>query len=389
LQTMALNIMSDTTITSVEKADLHECEAVIERGLTVFYEVGQALLKIRDERLYRAEFSTFEEYCRTRWDMGRNYTNKVIAATEIVRSLGTNVPKPTHESQVRPLAQLEPAKRQQAWNKAVTVSGGKPTAKQVEQAVRTVRVEYPEPREIVVQPVKIEYPEPKEMVVQVVKVEYPEPKEVIVQTVKVNGLPAPPTEVPEPVKQAVEAVTPPIASDHGELRRRLEDCGAVVKLAASNKQYSVPEIAKAIGHGERSVELFIARVRMLPWLTVNRHAADDDPKVGQRDRGKSKYSFTVDEELRLICEDRAPRPQLNGMSLQAAIEKIAEEIYRRRKENNEKYKTSKWNPENIRKGEMKAILDWTEKELATLIQLMSPSTGSDTTSKTPEQPTIH
>ncbi len=32
-----------------------------------FYEVGNALLQIRDERLYRQTHSTFEEYCREKW----------------------------------------------------------------------------------------------------------------------------------------------------------------------------------------------------------------------------------------------------------------------------------------------------------------------------------
>jgi hypothetical protein len=84
-------------------------EAVIERGLRTFIEVGEALLEIRDDRLYREQgFGTFEDYCRKRWDWGRNYVNKQIAAAEVVRNLGTNVPKPQNEAQARELTRLSP-----------------------------------------------------------------------------------------------------------------------------------------------------------------------------------------------------------------------------------------------------------------------------------------
>jgi hypothetical protein len=57
--------MSDELV-DLQKA-LAQCEGVIERGMKSFIEVGTALLKIRDERLYRENYGTFEEYCRKRW----------------------------------------------------------------------------------------------------------------------------------------------------------------------------------------------------------------------------------------------------------------------------------------------------------------------------------
>ncbi len=118
---------------------IDECEAVIEHGLGTFVEVGLALMEIRDRRLYRAEFRNFEEYCRDRWQWGRSYANKVIAATEVVGILeaqvGTKVPK--SETQARELAPLkaQPEKMAEAWEEAVKESDGKPTAKAVQNAV--------------------------------------------------------------------------------------------------------------------------------------------------------------------------------------------------------------------------------------------------------------
>ena len=46
-----------------------ETERVDERGLGTFSEVESALAEIDKGKLYRAEFSTFEDYCQKRWGM--------------------------------------------------------------------------------------------------------------------------------------------------------------------------------------------------------------------------------------------------------------------------------------------------------------------------------
>jgi len=118
-------------MSEIVRSQLAECEAVIERGLRSFFEVGAALARIRDERLYREDFDTFEQYCRGRWSWGRNYVNKQIAAAGAIRDLGTNVPIPQNEAQARELAKLPPAQRAEAWEIAVERAGGQPTAAQV------------------------------------------------------------------------------------------------------------------------------------------------------------------------------------------------------------------------------------------------------------------
>jgi hypothetical protein len=44
---------------SVTEERVAECEAVLQRGLATFIEVGAALLRIRDGRLYRDTHKTF------------------------------------------------------------------------------------------------------------------------------------------------------------------------------------------------------------------------------------------------------------------------------------------------------------------------------------------
>ena len=52
------------SMTSNELSILSKHESVISKGLKTFSDVGNALLAIRDGRLYREQFPTFEEYCQ-------------------------------------------------------------------------------------------------------------------------------------------------------------------------------------------------------------------------------------------------------------------------------------------------------------------------------------
>jgi hypothetical protein len=125
-------------ITMEESSRLVELEKQIKRGLDTFVEVGEALLEIRDSRLYRIEHGTFEEYCRDKWGMSKPYAIQMIAASKVAKNLETVAiaTKPTTESQARPLTTLPADKQPEAWSRAVEIAGGdQPTAKQVQAAV--------------------------------------------------------------------------------------------------------------------------------------------------------------------------------------------------------------------------------------------------------------
>lgn len=132
-------------LTVLEQNELTECELVIERGLKTFVEVGGALLKIRDAKLYRLEYGTFEDYCQQRWNMSRPRAYQLIDAATTVTILSTIVDKiPTTESQARPLTKLEPEIQPIVWQRAVeTAPDGKVTAAHVQSVVD----EYKHPKE--------------------------------------------------------------------------------------------------------------------------------------------------------------------------------------------------------------------------------------------------
>lgn len=126
-------------LTTGERKTLKQLEATIKHGLASFYEVGNALSAIRDMRLYRSEFKTFEEYCQDRWGFRRDYANKLIASAKVVESLDTNVSKkPDSEGVARALGKAPEDKRQEVWQQAIERSGGKPTAAEVKAVVAEI-----------------------------------------------------------------------------------------------------------------------------------------------------------------------------------------------------------------------------------------------------------
>jgi VRR-NUC domain len=107
---------------------LSELETVIERGLETFIEVGQALMEIRDGRLYRAEHGTFEGYCQERWGFTDRRARQLIDAAQI----GTMVPL-SNERQARELVPLLDQPGQ--LREVVAEVGEQPTAAKVRSAV--------------------------------------------------------------------------------------------------------------------------------------------------------------------------------------------------------------------------------------------------------------
>jgi hypothetical protein len=136
-----MNSDSRLTLSQEECARLNDCETVIENGLQTFVEVGNALFEIRDSKLYRQTHSTFEAYCRERWQMSRQRAHQLIDAAGVSKNLSTIVDKqPTHESQIRPLAGLEPEQQKEAWQMATAIDPH-PTAELVSKVVGTISVQ--------------------------------------------------------------------------------------------------------------------------------------------------------------------------------------------------------------------------------------------------------
>lgn len=124
-----------------EGSRLAELEAVVEAGLQTFVEVGLALGEIRDRRLYQATHDTFENYLDDRWSMSRSRGYRLIDGARVAE-LVSPIGDIANEAQARELVPLlnEPELLTEAWEEAVQVSDGKPTATVVAQAVKRRRL---------------------------------------------------------------------------------------------------------------------------------------------------------------------------------------------------------------------------------------------------------
>ena len=142
-------------LSSEEKKTFRQCETVIRKGVKTFVQVGVALKEIQDQQLYREKHSTFDEYCKQRWEMSRSYAYRLIDSAKIAKELTTTTSEnkmspmgdksgkigdnksdsPKSERQVRPLRQLRSVHaRREVWDSAVKASrNGMPTAAVVEE----------------------------------------------------------------------------------------------------------------------------------------------------------------------------------------------------------------------------------------------------------------
>lgn len=131
------------SLSTEEVNDFARLEGAVRRGMSKFREVGSALMEIRARKLYRADYGTWESYLEERWQLGRQWAHKLIAgeqAAQVVEAAG--LPAPTAETQVRPIAGLEPEVQAEVWSEAVEAAGGDvPTPAQVEDAVEKVAPE--------------------------------------------------------------------------------------------------------------------------------------------------------------------------------------------------------------------------------------------------------
>lgn len=123
----------ETGITKADAKRLIDCEAAVERGMKSFVESGNALTAIRDEKLYREKYKTFEAYCEGRWGFEKRYANRLIESSKVVNRIvdktGPIGPKlytdlsttslPTTESQARELAKAPVEEQAEVWEEVV------------------------------------------------------------------------------------------------------------------------------------------------------------------------------------------------------------------------------------------------------------------------------
>lgn len=102
-------VQGTTSLNTNERKALRTLEGRIAAGIQSFRDVGSALLEIRDARLYRESHTSFEAYCREKWDLERARAYQFMSAAEVIRALpagGESQKMVTNEAQARALAPI-------------------------------------------------------------------------------------------------------------------------------------------------------------------------------------------------------------------------------------------------------------------------------------------
>ncbi len=108
--------------------ELARLEDIIDRGYQTFLEVGQALQEIRDQKLWKHEYDSFESYVEKKWKWTEHYAKRVIRAVKVAQDVGP--PYPANEAVARALGKLPPEQRRAIWA-ALTSDNPDPTALEV------------------------------------------------------------------------------------------------------------------------------------------------------------------------------------------------------------------------------------------------------------------
>jgi hypothetical protein len=131
--------MSETASLSDADAAAHRAdEAVIDRGMATFIEVGMALVRIRDRASYRLGYATWHEYLAERWGLGWHYAWELMASAQVSATIAeAELPAPPNARvafELRPLLD-DPRRLTATWREALETRD-RPTAKSVRELVR-------------------------------------------------------------------------------------------------------------------------------------------------------------------------------------------------------------------------------------------------------------
>ena len=125
-----------TPLSELEKQQLAENERRIKVGLKAYVEMGLALAAIRDQKLYRAKYSTFDQYADS-WEITRQRCSQLILAARaheaLVQSLGASQKLPETERAMRELLKAPDDKRAEILQH-VTQNDGVPSVERLKEA---------------------------------------------------------------------------------------------------------------------------------------------------------------------------------------------------------------------------------------------------------------
>jgi hypothetical protein len=141
---IAGELPSDTIrLTDFEKKRKAELELVVEQNLEAFLKAGAALAELRNRRLYRVEFPSFESYVQSRFSLHRAAVDGVIRSAQTAQVLidaGIELSPDTTAAVLRPISGLpDDELKIQVWRLAETLAPERVTQPLVARVTRLIR----------------------------------------------------------------------------------------------------------------------------------------------------------------------------------------------------------------------------------------------------------
>ena len=143
-----MNALKEKWLDVSERDNFRELEAIVAKGIKSFVVVGNALKEIRDSKLYREHYKTFEKYVSERWKINRQRAYQLIEAAEAKSNLSKILDKNktadaiNTESQLRELKDVPSESIEAVVSKAAALAGeDKITASDLKQARQEVLCE--------------------------------------------------------------------------------------------------------------------------------------------------------------------------------------------------------------------------------------------------------
>jgi hypothetical protein len=148
-----------TELSLGETTRLQDCCVKVETHCNSFHDAGLALKEIRDDKLYRDGYASFEEFTKHQFGFGKSYASMLISAADTMTMLsGECQYLPVHEKICRSLNRVpDPPKRITLWKRVsekAAKSGGVVTQDLIDEAV--AKVVEPKPKKKRAKPKKKE-----------------------------------------------------------------------------------------------------------------------------------------------------------------------------------------------------------------------------------------
>jgi N6-adenosine-specific RNA methylase IME4 len=132
-----MSIVIKAVLSAEEQADLQRLEGIIEANMAAFDRCLEALIEFHAKRLYRATHTSFDAYCRERWNFSRQRAEQLRDWIEVRASLAaTMVAAPEiNERQARALKKAPEEERGEVYQEAERRHGRAPTGRELQEVI--------------------------------------------------------------------------------------------------------------------------------------------------------------------------------------------------------------------------------------------------------------